>query len=77
MEYGAPCTCHSIQKTDPSGTPIHRAYSQMGKGTRRVMVMADDGRKGITMEVVPLRVTSRSKRSCTGTNDVKAHTGTN
>jgi hypothetical protein len=72
-------TLHMPQytKTEPGGTPIHCAYSQMGKGTRRVMVMADDGRKGIAMELVPLRVTSKSKPECTGTNDVKAHTGIN
>ena len=65
------------EKTEPSGTPIPRAYSQMGKGTRSVMGTAADGRKGITMEVVPLRVTLRSKPNCTGTNDFKAHTGIN
>ena len=72
-------TLHMPQytKTESGGTPIHRAYSQMGKGSRRVMVMADDGRKGIAMELVPLRVTLKSKPECTGTNDVKAHTGIN
>ena len=75
MEYGAPCTCHSIQRQNPvvlqSTVPILKWV------TRSVMGTAADGRKGITMEVVPLRVTLKSKPECTGTNDVKAHTGTN
>ena len=61
-------------KTELVGTPIHHAHSQMSKGTRRGICKAANGRKGITMEMVPLGVPD-----CTGdsTNDVGAHTGIN
>ena len=62
-------------KTEPGSTLIHHAHSQLGKGTRRGMGRAADGRKGITMEMVPLRAPSRNKGD--GTNGVGAHTGIN
>jgi hypothetical protein len=38
----------------------------VGKDTKRGMGRAASGKKGITMEMVPLRVSSRSKPDCTG-----------